>query len=96
VSDGASSPRRLDGFQPIQRWLDRHDPEEWPKVEVALMAIQDGTWGAKYRHVDDVTNPLAVVMYIEPELVIVWRVLKEYPNWFRVIYVGHPDDTTFS
>ncbi len=61
-------------------------------VAEALLAIQDDSWAHKYRHVDDVTNPNAVIMFVEDELVLVWRVIAEYPDWYRVIFLGHPDD----
>lgn len=61
----------------------------------ALLAIQDDTWAERYEHFDDVTNANAVIMLVEPGLVIVWRVITEYPDYFRVIFVGDPDDYTF-
>lgn len=39
-------------------------------------------------HLDDVTRKYAVIMHVRGDLVIVWRVVTEYPDWFRVIYIG--------
>lgn len=90
---GASPRRRkLDGGAALARWFETHPVEEWPKVEAALMAVQDDSWAEKYRHLDEVTTRQGVVMLIEPGLVMVWRPIYEYPDWFRVIYVGDPDD----
>jgi hypothetical protein len=60
-----------------------------------MLAIQDDTWAERYRHLDDVTNGNAVIMFIREDLVLVWRVITEYPDYWRAIYLGHPDDTTF-
>ncbi len=59
------------------------------------MAIQDDSWGHRYEHLDDVTDRRGVIMLIRPDLVLVWRVLPEYPDWFRVVYLGSPDDYGF-
>lgn len=94
-SSGAYLPRRLDGWAPIGRWFDNHPDEDPSLIEDALMAMQDDTWRDKYQHLDDVTNPRAVVMVIRPDVLMVWRVITEYPNWFRVIFLGDPEDYTF-
>lgn len=54
---------------------------EWDDVHEAMLAIQDDTWAEKYRHLDDVTNPNAVIMFVRPDLVLVWRVIQEYPDY---------------
>lgn len=91
MSDGPGKrPLRLDGGRSIETYLDAH-PDDFGKICDALMSIQEGSWAGRYRHLDDVTNKFAVIMFIEPTLVIVWRIIVEYPEWFRVIYVGHPD-----
>lgn len=82
-------PRRLDGWSPVERWLATDpDPDVAAEVVEALMAIQADTWADKYVHLDDVTRKHVVIMYVRGDLVIVWRVITEYPDWFRVIYIG--------
>lgn len=92
VSDEDSRRRKIDGFRAVERWLDRHPVQEWSKVEEALHSIAEGTWASQYQHLDDVTSPTGYVLLVEPGLVIVWREITEYPDWFRVLFVGHPDD----
>lgn len=52
-------------------------------------------WQEKYRHVDDVTCRDAVVMFIGERTILVWRVIPEYPEWYRVVFLGDPDDYAF-
>lgn len=82
-------PRRLDGWSTVETWL-ATDPDHALANEVveALMAVQDNTWETKYVHLDDVTRKHAVIMYVREDVVIVWRPITEYPDWFRVIYIG--------
>lgn len=54
------------------------------------MAIQDNSWSERYAHLDDVTRRSAVIMFVRQDLVIVWRTIAEYPDWFRVIFIGDP------
>lgn len=54
------------------------------------MAIQNNTWVEKYAHLDDVTRKATVIMFVRDDLVVVWRPILEYPDWFRVIYIGDP------
>lgn len=56
------------------------------------MSIVDWTWEEKYTHLDDLSHVNGVVLIIEDGLVLVWHPLRDYPNYFRVVYVGHPDD----
>jgi hypothetical protein len=86
-------PRKIDGWSALERWFAENPPERWHVVEAALAAIQDDSWGEKYRHLDDVTDPTAVVMLLDEEddLVLVWRVIAQYPDYFRVIYLGQLD-----
>jgi hypothetical protein len=94
-SSGAYLPRRLDGWAPVSRWLENHPNEDVGLLERALMAVQDDTWRDKYRHLDDVTDPRAVIMLLRDDVLMVWRVITEYPNYFRVIFVGSPKDYAF-
>ncbi len=88
-------PRRLDGWASVERGLARLDATAQYEVVEALMAIQDDSWPDRYEHLDDVTDRRAVIMIVRPDLVLVWRVLAEYPDWFRVVYLGSPDDYEF-
>jgi hypothetical protein len=84
----------MDGFQVIQDWLARHhdDPDGGLAVRDALFAIQDGSWFVRYPHVDDLTNDLAVIMAVrQPDIFIRWRQLTEYPDYFKVTYIGPLD-----
>jgi len=83
------------GSAALERWFARAPVSEWADVHEAMLAIQDDTWAQTYRHLDDVTNPSAVIMFIRPDLVLVWRVIREYPDYWRPVYLGHPDDNTF-
>lgn len=60
-----------------------------------MLTIQDGTWQDRYMHLDEVSVPGGVIMFIRPDLVLVWRVITEYPDYWRPLYLGDPDDTTF-
>jgi hypothetical protein len=83
------------GSAVLERWFARHPVEAWAEVEQALFAIANGTWADRYYHLDEVTVPGGVIMFIRPDLVLVWREITEYPDYFRPLYLGHPDDTTF-
>ncbi len=80
------------GGAALERWFSQHPVHEWAEVQEALMSIQEDTWSETYRHLDDVTNPRAVIMFIRDDLVLVWRVLTEYPDYWRPVYLGHPDE----
>lgn len=54
------------------------------------MAIQDGSWTDIYDHLDEVTRRGAVIMFVREDLVITWRTITEYPDWYRVLYIGDP------
>jgi len=79
------------GGDVLDRWFSKHPVEEWAVVVGALMAVQDDTWAERYRHLDDVTDPRAVIMFVRDDLVLVWRVITEYPDYWRPLYLGHPD-----
>lgn len=81
---------KLNGEEAVETYLDAH-PEDLELVGEALMCIQEGSWASHYRHLDDVTNPYAVIMFLRPDLVMVWRILTEYPEYFRVVWIGSPD-----
>lgn len=55
----------------------------------AMFAISDGSWANRYRHWDD-DDLRAIVLEIETGDVLVWRPITEYPDWYRVFYVGRP------
>lgn len=83
----------MDGWKPVERWLATEpDQNVAAAVVEALMAIQDGSWTSKYAHLDDLTRRGAVIMYVTNDLVVVWRVITEYPEWYRVVYIGDPPE----
>lgn len=57
----------------------------------ALGAIVDGTWSVAYAHWDEVTVPEGVTMRLSDEEVLTWRTFMEWPDVFRVVYIGKAD-----
>ena len=77
---------RLDGGRVVDAWLAGQPPERHDLVYRALFAIVEGTW-ASYRHWDDLARR-GIALEIAPGEVLVWRRYVEYPDRFRVLYVG--------
>ncbi len=84
----ASRPRRLDGARVLTAWQATAEADTQALVIDALMRIVDGTWVEHYDHLDDLTRRGTVVMWIRPDLVVVWRIITEYPNYFRLVFIG--------
>lgn len=82
---------RLDGGKRVlEAWLAATPEDRHHLVYDALFAIVDGTWTEKYRHWDDLVRQ-AIVLAISEDEVLVWRRYVEYPDYFRVLYVGKID-----
>lgn len=77
---------RLDGGRVVEAWLTREPEVRHRLVHEALFAIVDGTWGS-YRHWDDLVRR-GIALEIAPGEVLVWRRYLEYPDWYRVLYIG--------
>lgn len=83
----------MDGWPIAEAWLASTPEDRHHLLYDALFAIVEGTWPSAYRHYDDVTArwPHGVILQISAEEVLVFRVYTEYPNWFRLIYIGKID-----
>lgn len=81
---------RLDGGKRIEEWLASTPEERHHLVYDALFAIVDGTWAEKYRHWDDLVRN-GIALELSADEVLVWRRYVEYPDYFRVLYVGKID-----
>lgn len=77
---------RLDGGRLVDAWLGGQPPERRVLLYRALFAIVEGTWPA-YPNWDDAARR-TIALEFAPGEVIVWRRYAEYPDWFRVVYVG--------
>lgn len=55
----------------------------------AMFAISDGSWASRYRHWEH-RKLGAIALELETGEVLVWRPVTEYPDWYRVLYVGAP------
>jgi hypothetical protein len=82
---------KLDGGKiAIEAWLTATPPERHHLLYEALFAIVEGSWATKYQHWDDVVRR-GIVLLISDDEVLVWRQYVEYPDTFRVLYVGKID-----
>ena len=81
---------KLNGGKHVEEWLASTSRERHHLVYDALFAIVDGSWAEKYRHWDDLVRN-AIALEISDDEVLVWRRYVEYPDYFRVLYVGKID-----
>lgn len=77
---------RLDGGRVVDAWLATQPEHRHHLAHEALFAIVEGSW-RRYRHWDDVVRR-GIALEIAPGEILVWRRYVEYPDRFRVLYVG--------
>jgi hypothetical protein len=81
---------RLSGGAVIEDWLGRTPTDRHHLVYNALFSIVEGTWSVAYQHWDDYVRK-GIALQISTEEVLVWRQYIEYPDRFRVLYIGKID-----
>ena len=81
---------RLDGGKVLEAWLASTQEERHHLAYNALFAIVEGTWPVRYAHWDDVVRK-GIVLRISDDEVLVWRQYTEYPDRFRILYIGKVD-----
>jgi hypothetical protein len=59
-----------------------------------LLRIHEHRW-QELEWFEDLTQDQTYVLVLAPQVWMVWRVIKTYPNWFEVLYLGDPDDSTY-
>ena len=77
---------RLDGGRVVAAWLAREPRHRHDLVYAALFAIVEGSW-RRYRHWEDLARR-GIALELAPGEVLVWRRYLEYPDRFRVLYIG--------
>lgn len=87
-------PRRLAGGRALSAWFEGTPEDEWAPVVDVLFRIGNHTW----HDLDwsaDLTQGNRFIIAIRPDLWLVWRIIGTYPDWYEVVYLGDPDDSTF-
>jgi len=76
---------------PLDDWYGRTEIERHRILNESLFSIAAGTWSGIYLHRDYLARPDAVAMQISTEEWVVWQTFPEFPDEFRVWYVGKLD-----
>lgn len=81
------------GWQVFEHWAETATTEQIELVREAMLAIADESWPQRFDSLDDVARPGSqVILIIDADLWLVFRVLTEYREYFNIVYIGPPDD----
>jgi len=76
---------------PLDDWYGRTGVEHHHFLDEALFSIAAGTWSSLYLHRDYLARPGSILMLMTADEWIVWQTFPEFPDEFRVWYVGQLD-----